>query len=81
MDRCRHLVRAHGSRQRRALVQDRLPAAGACWVLIPLRPLNLITRSARVLAKTGSSLRDIQELPGYRALGMTERFCCSLVLA
>jgi integrase/recombinase XerD len=35
---------------------------------------TFITRSARVLAKTGGSLRDIQELAGHRALTTTERY-------
>lgn len=35
---------------------------------------TFITMSARVLAKTGGSLRDIQELAGHRALTTTERY-------
>ena len=35
---------------------------------------TFITSSARVLAKTGGSLRDIQELAGHRALTTTERY-------
>ena len=35
---------------------------------------TFITRSARVLAKTGGSLRDIQELAGHRAISTTERY-------
>lgn len=35
---------------------------------------TFITRSARVLAKTGGSLRDIQELAGHRSLTTTERY-------
>ena len=35
---------------------------------------TFITRSARMLAKTGGSLRDIQELAGHRALTTTERY-------
>lgn len=35
---------------------------------------TFITTSARVLAKTGGSLRDIQELAGHRALATTERY-------
>ena len=35
---------------------------------------TFITTSARVLAKTGGSLRDIQELAGHRALTTTERY-------
>nr|WP_314444411.1 site-specific integrase [uncultured Sphingomonas sp.] len=35
---------------------------------------TFITRSARVLAKTGGSLRDVQELAGHRALTTTERY-------
>lgn len=35
---------------------------------------TFITRSARVLAKTGGSLRDIQELAGHQALTTTERY-------
>ena len=34
---------------------------------------TFITTSARILAKTGGSLRDIQELAGHRALTTTER--------
>ena len=35
---------------------------------------TFITTSARVLAKTGGSLRDIQELAGHRALTTSERY-------
>jgi integrase/recombinase XerD len=35
---------------------------------------TFITTSARVLAKTGGSLRDIQELAGHRSLTTTERY-------
>ena len=35
---------------------------------------TFITKSARMLAKTGGSLRDIQELAGHRALTTTERY-------
>jgi len=35
---------------------------------------TFITRSARLLAKTGGSLRDIQELAGHRAIATTERY-------
>jgi integrase len=35
---------------------------------------TFITQSARLLAKTGGSLRDIQELAGHRALTTTERY-------
>lgn len=35
---------------------------------------TFITESARILAKTGGSLRDIQELAGHRALTTTERY-------
>ncbi|WP_267396512.1 MULTISPECIES: site-specific integrase [unclassified Sphingomonas] len=35
---------------------------------------TFITSSARVLAKTGGSLRDIQELAGHRQLVTTERY-------
>lgn len=35
---------------------------------------TFITTSARVLARTGGSLRDIQELAGHRALTTTERY-------
>ena len=35
---------------------------------------TFITRSARLLAKTGGSLRDVQELAGHRALTTTERY-------
>lgn len=35
---------------------------------------TFITRSARLLSKTGGSLRDVQELAGHRALTTTERY-------
>lgn len=35
---------------------------------------TFITRSARMVAKVGGSLRDIQELAGHRALSTTERY-------
>lgn len=35
---------------------------------------TFITTSARVLAKTGGSLRDIQELAGHRSLTTTEKY-------
>jgi len=35
---------------------------------------TFITRSAKVLARTGGSLRDIQELAGHRSLTTTERY-------
>lgn len=35
---------------------------------------TFITSSARVLARTGGSLRDIQELAGHRSLSTTERY-------
>ncbi len=35
---------------------------------------TFITRSARLLTKTGGSLRDVQELAGHRALTTTERY-------
>lgn len=35
---------------------------------------TFITRSARMLAKSGGSLRDVQELAGHRALTTTERY-------
>jgi integrase/recombinase XerD len=35
---------------------------------------TFITRSARLLGKTGGSLRDVQELAGHRALTTTERY-------
>jgi integrase/recombinase XerD len=35
---------------------------------------TFITRSARILARTGGSLRDIQELAGHRSLSTTERY-------
>lgn len=56
------------------------------WFAVAYRDLGLmgcsshsgrrtfITASARVLAKTGGSLRDIQELAGHRALTTTERY-------
>jgi integrase/recombinase XerD len=56
------------------------------WFAVAYRDLGLvgcsshsgrrtfITTAARVLAKTGGSLRDIQELAGHRALTTTERY-------
>jgi integrase/recombinase XerD len=35
---------------------------------------TFITNSARLLSKTGGSLRDIQELAGHRAITTTERY-------
>jgi integrase len=35
---------------------------------------TFITRTARMLARTGGSLRDVQELAGHRALTTTERY-------
>lgn len=35
---------------------------------------TFITRSARLLMKTGGSLRDVQELAGDRSLTTTERY-------
>lgn len=35
---------------------------------------TFITRSARLLAKTGGSLRDVQELAGHRSLKTTEGY-------
>ena len=35
---------------------------------------TFITRSARLLARTGGSLRDIQELVGHRDLATTQRY-------
>ena len=35
---------------------------------------TFITRSARLIAKSGGSLRDVQELAGHRALTTTERY-------
>lgn len=35
---------------------------------------TFITRSARLLAKTGGSLKDIQELAGHQAITTTERY-------
>ncbi|WOK37288.1 site-specific integrase [Sphingomonas sp. C3-2] len=35
---------------------------------------TFITQAARLLAKTGGSLRDIQELAGHRAITTTERY-------
>jgi integrase/recombinase XerD len=35
---------------------------------------TFITQSARLLARTGGSLRDVQELAGHRALSTTERY-------
>ena len=35
---------------------------------------TFITRSARILGRTGGSLRDIQELAGHQAITTTERY-------
>jgi integrase/recombinase XerD len=35
---------------------------------------TFITRAARALAKSGGSLRDIQELAGHRAITTTEKY-------
>ena len=35
---------------------------------------TFITRSARLIAKVGGSLRDVQELAGHRAITTTERY-------
>lgn len=35
---------------------------------------TFITRTARLLAKVGGSLRDVQELAGHRSLSTTERY-------
>lgn len=35
---------------------------------------TFITRTARLLARTGGSLRDVQELAGHRSLTTTERY-------
>lgn len=35
---------------------------------------TFITQSARMVSKTGGSLRDVQELAGHRALTTTERY-------
>jgi integrase/recombinase XerD len=35
---------------------------------------TFITQSARLVSKTGGSLRDVQELAGHRALTTTERY-------
>lgn len=35
---------------------------------------TFITQSARLISKTGGSLRDVQELAGHRALTTTERY-------
>lgn len=35
---------------------------------------TFITQTARLLARTGGSLRDVQELAGHRALSTTERY-------
>lgn len=35
---------------------------------------TFITRAARIIAQTGGSLRDIQELAGHRAMTTTERY-------
>ena len=35
---------------------------------------TFITRTARLLARTGGSLRDVQELAGHRSLATTERY-------
>ena len=38
---------------------------------------TFITRSARLIARSGGSLRDVQELAGHRALTTTERYIAS----
>jgi len=35
---------------------------------------TFITQSARIISKTGGSLRDVQELAGHRSLTTTERY-------
>jgi integrase/recombinase XerD len=35
---------------------------------------TFITRTARLIAKVGGSLKDVQELAGHRALSTTERY-------
>ena len=35
---------------------------------------TFITRAARLLATSGGSLRDVQELAGHRAITTTERY-------
>ena len=35
---------------------------------------TFITRTARLLSKTGGSLRDVQELAGHSSLTTTERY-------
>lgn len=35
---------------------------------------TFVTQAARLVAKAGGSLRDVQELAGHRALSTTERY-------
>lgn len=63
-----------------------LPGAVVNWFSATYRNLGLIgcsshsgrrtfiTRAARLLPKTGGSLRDVQELAGHRSIGTTERY-------
>lgn len=63
-----------------------MPGAIVNWFSATYRALGLtgcsshsgrrtfITRAARLLPKTGGSLRDVQELAGHRAITTTERY-------
>lgn len=79
-----HLVTGHVIRSER---QDRFNTQSVVnWFASAYHHLGLvgcsshsgrrtfITTSARALAKTGGSLRDIEELAGHRALTTTERY-------
>ncbi len=63
-----------------------LPRSIVNWFAVIYRETNLagcsshsgrrtfITRTARLLARSGGSLRDVQELAGHRSLTTTERY-------
>lgn len=77
---------SHGSIARSERGDRLTPGSVVNWFSQTYRELGLsgcsshsgrrtfITASARALARTGGSLRDIQELAGHRALSTTERY-------